>query len=174
MCTRQSQKVIWDMINTLFLTPQLSKLLLLLSFSTRKHTSKASCAILSNFIKEQRTQNHPQYLSGLSRALFRQPFSKQLYTCIYVNLNFSCCCVFFCLQLRHGSNPEYEAEKKAELEKREKAIGLLTYLGQSERDSQSMHFVITCQFYFYCSFCIIMVEIITCSVLTCSGTSINL
>ena len=55
---------------TLLLTLQLSKLLLLLSFSTRKHTSTASCAILSNFFEEQRTQNHPQYLSGLSRALF--------------------------------------------------------------------------------------------------------
>ena len=32
MCTRQSRKVIWDMINTLFLTLQLSHLLLLLSF----------------------------------------------------------------------------------------------------------------------------------------------
>ena len=30
----------------------------------------ASPAILSNFFEEQWTQNHPQYLSGLSRALF--------------------------------------------------------------------------------------------------------
>ena len=36
------------MINTLFLTLQLSNLLLLLSFSTRKHTYKASRVILSN------------------------------------------------------------------------------------------------------------------------------
>jgi len=41
MCTRQSRKVIWDMINTLFLTTVPSNLLLLLSFSTRKHISTA-------------------------------------------------------------------------------------------------------------------------------------
>ena len=38
MCTRQSRKVIWDMFNTLFLTLYLSNLLLLLSFSTHRHT----------------------------------------------------------------------------------------------------------------------------------------
>ena len=54
MCRRQYRKVIWDMINTLFLTLQLSNLLLLLSCSTGKHTSMASRgAILSNFFKEQ-------------------------------------------------------------------------------------------------------------------------
>ena len=63
MCPRQSRKVIWDMINTLFLTLQLSNLLLLLSFSTRKHTSMASRVILSNFFAKQTTT---QYLSGLS------------------------------------------------------------------------------------------------------------
>ena len=62
------------MVNTLFLTLQLSNLLLLLSFSTHKHNSKASRAILLNFFEEQITQNHPQSLSGLSRALFPTTF----------------------------------------------------------------------------------------------------
>ena len=52
MCTRQSREVIWDMINTLFLTLELSNLLLLLSFRNRKHMSMASCAILANFFEE--------------------------------------------------------------------------------------------------------------------------
>ena len=52
-CTPQSRKVIWDMFNTLFLTLQLSNLLLLLSFSTRRHMSTASPAILSNFFEKQ-------------------------------------------------------------------------------------------------------------------------
>ena len=51
-----------------------SRLLLLLSFSTRKHTSVASRVILSNFFEEQWIQNHPQYLSGFSRALFPTAF----------------------------------------------------------------------------------------------------
>jgi len=58
------------MINTLFLTLLLSNLLLLLSFCTRKHISMVSRAIILNFREEQITQNHPQYISGLSRALF--------------------------------------------------------------------------------------------------------
>ena len=41
------------MINTLFLTLSLLNLLLLLSFSSRKHTSMASRAILSNFFEEK-------------------------------------------------------------------------------------------------------------------------
>ena len=67
MCTWHSRKVKWDMTNALFLTLKLTNLLLLLSFSTRKHKSMASSAILSNFFEEQ-WKNHPQYLSGLSRA----------------------------------------------------------------------------------------------------------
>ena len=82
MCSRQSRKVIWDMFNTLFLTLWLSNLLLLLSFSTRRHTSMASPAILSNFFEKQCTQNHPQYLSGLSRALYPTTF---LETAVYIS-----------------------------------------------------------------------------------------
>ena len=36
--------------------------------------SVASRAIFSNFFEEQSTQNHPQYPSGLSRALFPTTF----------------------------------------------------------------------------------------------------
>ena len=35
---------------------------------------RASPAILSNFFEKQWTQNHPQYLSGLSRALYPTTF----------------------------------------------------------------------------------------------------
>ena len=42
--------------------------------------SVASCAILSNFFEEQGRQNHPKYLSGLSRALFSTTF---LETAVY-------------------------------------------------------------------------------------------
>ena len=51
---RQSRNVIWDMINTFAV----------------EHTF----VILLNFFEEQSTQNHPQYLSGLSRALFPTTF----------------------------------------------------------------------------------------------------
>ena len=48
---------------------------MLLFFSTHKHTSKVSRAILLNFLEdEQITQNHPQSLSGLSCALFATTF----------------------------------------------------------------------------------------------------
>ena len=48
------------------LTLQLSNLLFLLSFNTRRHTSMASRAILLNFFEEQLTKNRPQYLSPVS------------------------------------------------------------------------------------------------------------
>ena len=79
MYTRQSQEVIWDMINTLSLTRKLSGLLLLLFFCTRRHMSMDSPTILSNFFEEQGTQNHPQYLAGLLCTLFATTFYN-LYT----------------------------------------------------------------------------------------------
>ena len=88
MCPRQSREVIWDMFNTLILTLWLSNLLLLLSFSTHRHMSMASPAILSNFFEKQWTQNHPQYLSGLSRALYPTTFLKIAAYCSWVPLIF--------------------------------------------------------------------------------------
>ena len=70
MCTQKPRMAVWDMNNTRFLTLWLSNLLSCLSFSTGKHISMASSAILSIVFEKQLTQNHPQYLSGLSRALF--------------------------------------------------------------------------------------------------------
>ena len=42
--------------------------------AAHKHTSIASHATLSYFFEEQWTKNHPQYLSGLSSALFLRTF----------------------------------------------------------------------------------------------------
>ena len=46
MCTQQSRKVIWDMINTMFFT-------FVAFISNRKHMSVAPRAFLSNFFEEQ-------------------------------------------------------------------------------------------------------------------------
>ena len=44
-------------------------------------------AILSNFFEEQWTQNNPQYLSGLSRAVFPTTFLEiAVYMCIHTKL----------------------------------------------------------------------------------------
>ena len=67
-----------------YTVPDTVHLLLLLSFSTRRHMSMASRAILSNFFEKQWTKNHPQYLSGLSRALFPTTF---LETAVYAKAN---------------------------------------------------------------------------------------
>ena len=109
------------MINTLFLTVAVESSQLLLSFRIRKHTSMASRAILSNLFEEQRTQNHRQYLSGLSRAKFFDPttlpeiavseagitqFSLEIYTNPYPNksMRLLCCCKVPLLNLRHYSS----------------------------------------------------------------------
>ena len=46
LCTRQSRKVIWDMINTLVLDTVAVEPTFVVSFSPRRHTSMASRAIL--------------------------------------------------------------------------------------------------------------------------------
>ena len=52
-----------------------------------------SRAILSKFFEEQRTLNHPQYLSGLSHALFPYTFLEIAAYDFEFNLNFAS--VFF-------------------------------------------------------------------------------
>ena len=71
---------------------------LLLSLNTRKHTSTASYAILSNFFEEQWTQNHPQYLSWLSRTLFPTTFLE--------------IAVYACTCLHHSAHPPPPPQKK--------------------------------------------------------------
>ena len=72
MRTRQPRKVIWDMINTLFVATEAVEPtcfpLVLTNICPWPNT------ILSNFFEEQCPQSHPQYLSGLSRALFPTTF----------------------------------------------------------------------------------------------------
>ena len=62
-------------------------------YSTHKHKSMACRAILSKFFEEQRTLNHPQYLSGLSHALFQNTFLELAVYDFEFNLNFAS--VFF-------------------------------------------------------------------------------
>ena len=75
----QPRKVIWDMINILFLTTVAVEPTFLLSISTREHMSVAYRAILSNFFGEQGRQNHPQYLSECTFSDNLSPNS-----CIYL------------------------------------------------------------------------------------------
>ena len=75
MCTQQSRKVKWDMTSTLFLTLKLTKLLLLLSFSTRKHKSMSSRAILSKFFEEQ-LKKTPTMPFGVVACIFSDNLSE--------------------------------------------------------------------------------------------------
>ena len=76
MCTQQSRKVKWDMTRTLFLTLKLTKLLLLLSFSTRKHKSMSSRAILSKFFEGQLKKKTPTMPFGVVACSFSDNLSE--------------------------------------------------------------------------------------------------
>ena len=78
LCTRQSRKVIWDMINTLFLTVAVKPTFVAFLYHSQTYV-QASRAIVSNFFEKQWTQSHPQHLSGLSRALFPTTFLEAEY-----------------------------------------------------------------------------------------------
>ena len=85
MCMWQSQEVICDMINTLFLTLLLSKLLLLRSFSTCKCMSMAFCAILSNFIEKIVNSKSPAIPFGIVLCTFSDNLSRNSCVCILIN-----------------------------------------------------------------------------------------
>ena len=78
LCTRQSRKVMWDMINTLFLTVAVKPTFVAFLYHSQTYV-QASRAIVSNFFEKQWTQSHPQHLSGLSRALFPTTFLEAEY-----------------------------------------------------------------------------------------------
>ena len=83
MCKRQSRKVIWDMINTLFLTLlQLSNLLLLLSFSTSKHMANGLWPLVPFFqisLKNSEFKATHNTFRDCRVRFFGQPFPKQVY-----------------------------------------------------------------------------------------------
>ena len=81
MCTRKSQKVIWDISDTVAVDPTFVAF-----FSTGKHKFMASLAFFQISLKS-RAQNYPQYLSGLSRALFSDNLSRILRASIFKSTN---------------------------------------------------------------------------------------
>ena len=73
-CTRQSRREIWEIKNTFSCHCSCYTYFCCFSFALANIPFMVSRAILSNFFEKQWTQNHPQYLSGLSRALFPTTF----------------------------------------------------------------------------------------------------
>ena len=86
MCTRRSRKVIWDMINTLFQTLQLSKFLFLLPLACANIRPWPLAGPLVPFfqisLKNSKLKTTHNTFRDCRMHFFRQPFSKQLYTCI--------------------------------------------------------------------------------------------
>ena len=69
MCTRQSRKIIWDIINTLFFWHCSCRTYFCCFSLALANILPWSLVHDSNFFEKQWTQNHPQNLSGLSHAL---------------------------------------------------------------------------------------------------------
>ena len=99
MCTRQSRKVIWDMIDTLFLTTVTVELPLLLSFSTRKHIFMAFRANSFKFLWRTVNSKPPtmpfrivacSFSDNLSRnsCMFPSGHAYKLLICLGAILNF--------------------------------------------------------------------------------------
>ena len=76
ICTRQSRKVTWDMINTLFLTLQLSNLYLLLCFKTGKLRLWPTVSFFQISLKNSELKTTQNAFQDCRVHFFRQPVSK--------------------------------------------------------------------------------------------------
>ena len=75
MCTPRSRKVIWDMVNTLFLTNvAVEPTFVAFLKHSKTYVRGLPCHSFRFLRRTECTQNHAQYLSGLSRALFPTTF----------------------------------------------------------------------------------------------------
>ena len=80
MCTRQSRKVIWDMINTLFLTTvAVEPTFVAFLQHSKTHFHGLSCQFFQISLKNRELKTTHNAFRDC-RVLLRQPFSKQLYT----------------------------------------------------------------------------------------------
>ena len=83
MCTRQSRKVIWDMINTLFLTTvAVEPTFVAFLQHSKTHFHGLSCQFFQISLNNGELKPPTMPFGIVACFFFRQPFLKQLYTCI--------------------------------------------------------------------------------------------
>ena len=81
MCTRQSRKLIWDMINTLFLTTVAVEPTFVAFFQhSQTHFHGLSCQFFQISLKKWELKITHNAFQDCRVHFSRQPFSKQLYT----------------------------------------------------------------------------------------------
>ena len=83
MCMQPSRKVIWDIINSLFLTLQLSNLVLLLSFRLANKRPLPLLPFFQISLKNSELKTTHNALQDCRVHFCRQPFWKQLYIALF-------------------------------------------------------------------------------------------
>ena len=80
MCTQQSRKVLWDMINTLFLTTvAVEPTYVAFSQHSKTHFHGLSCQFFQISLKNRELKTTHNAFRDCRVRFFQQPFSKQLY-----------------------------------------------------------------------------------------------
>ena len=97
MCTWKSRKILWDMINTLFLALSMSNLLFLLSFTTHNYTPWPLVPFFQIFFWKTLNLTAPTIPFGLVACTFSDNLSRK--SCIYKADS------YFCLAVRHTHAP---------------------------------------------------------------------